>query len=592
MEIRAGVNLGRYQLLAEIGRGAAGTVYQALDPDIDRLVAIKIFSGFDTASEESESFRELFAQEARAAGRLMHPGIVAVYDRGEEPETQTPYIVMEYVAGQPLSKLLSGSSSRVEERFALQIAKEIAEALAFAHDKGVVHRDIKPSNILLTEEGNTKIADFGVARLDSSNPGVQGEILGTPAYMSPEQMMGGPLDGRTDIFSLGVILYTMLSGFRPFQGNGASTICFKVVNQEPVSITNLHLDLSKDAEYVVARAMAKDPEQRYATGTLMAQDLGDILDGKPPRSRAEVKNSVSADVVRVDRDYRPFLKTVGHTVTRATLSPSYDPESVPPLADRTPSTTTVVPQMPEPVVNSRYGRLATSPIVILGVVVGIASAAGAFVEHVQRTTLQSVDTSVGMPPVLRASMTLPPISPTSTASDEPEVVWHRQPKLKKPSATKAVDTDLDYTVARNSPPEAEAVPVNISAILSATPALMRTPIEAATAGKPTSLQLALQHNFAQAVISVWVDDQLAFSGIAHGAAKKRLFVLRGNIEGKELHEIRLLSGAHEIKVRVHTPDSQYDSSGSVRGNFLENQHAVLEIRCNKHGIELKLTSGS
>src|ERR1019366_3683566 len=138
MEIRAGVNLGRYQLLAEIGRGAAGTVYQALDPDIDRLVAIKIFSSLDATSDESEAFRELFAQEARAAGRLMHPSIVAVYDRGEEPETQTPYIVMEYVAGQPLSKLLSGSSSRIQERFALQIAKEIAEALAFAHDKGVV----------------------------------------------------------------------------------------------------------------------------------------------------------------------------------------------------------------------------------------------------------------------------------------------------------------------------------------------------------------------------------------------------------------------------------------------------------------------
>jgi hypothetical protein len=121
---------------------------------------------------------------------------------------------------------------------------------------------------------------------------------------------------------------------------------------------------------------------------------------------------------------------------------------------------------------------------------------------------------------------------------------------------------------------------------------MRAPIEAAAASKTTSLQLALQHNFAEAEVSVWVDDQLAFSGVAHGAAKKRFFVLHGNIEGKELHEIRVLSGAHEIKVRVHTADNQYDSSGSVRGNFVENQHAALEIRCNKHGIELKLTSGS
>lgn len=142
-----GASLGRYQLLAEIGRGAMGTVFQARDPEIDRLVAIKTFSVVDATSSEGEAFRARFAREARAAGGLTHPGIVTVYDVGEEPASGIPYIVMEYVAGQPLSRLLAASSSRIEERFALRLAKEIAEALAYAHEKRVVHCDVKPASL-------------------------------------------------------------------------------------------------------------------------------------------------------------------------------------------------------------------------------------------------------------------------------------------------------------------------------------------------------------------------------------------------------------------------------------------------------------
>jgi serine/threonine protein kinase len=586
MEIRAGVNLGRYQLLAEIGRGAAGTVFQALDPEIDRLVAIKIFSALDASSAESQSFREHFAQEARAAGRLTHPGIVAIYDRGEEQETNTPYIVMEYVAGQPLSKLLSASSSRVEETFALQIAKEIAEALAFAHEKGVVHRDVKPSNILINEEGNAKIADFGVAHLDSSNPNVEGEILGTPAYMSPEQLMGGPLDGRTDIFSLGVILYTMLSGFRPFQGNGASTICFKVVNQEPVSITNLHLDLSKDSEYVVARAMAKDLAQRYATGSEMAHDLGDILEGKAPRSRVESKSTVSADVFRVDRDYRPFLKAVGHTVTRATLLPRYDATTAS-TGEATPTSPINAVALPAPT-RSRFDRPATSPVLILAIVVGIASAAGAYAEHLQRTALSMADAAIGMPPVLNARMEVPSVAGFRR---RPVTAPTREAKPKENSPSQAAD-DLDYTVVHTRRAAPAPVPVVLAARYPATPLPMRASIEPLATPKPTTLQLALQHNFMEAEIFVWIDDKLAFSGISHGAAKKRLFVMRGGVEGKEVHDIQFPGGPHEVKVQVQSKEGQYDGSGTIHGNFVENRRALLEIRCNQRGIELKMSSGS
>jgi serine/threonine protein kinase len=586
MEIRAGISLGRYQLLAEIGRGAAGTVYQALDPDIDRLVAIKTFSALDPNSAESQSFRELFAQEARAAGRLMHPGIVAIYDRGEEPETQTPYIVMEYVAGQPLSKLLSASSARMEESFALRIAKEIAEALAYAHEKGVVHRDVKPSNILLTEEGNAKITDFGIARLDSSTPNVQGDILGTPAYMSPEQLMGGPLDGRTDIFSLGVILYTMLSGFRPFQGNGASTICFKVVNQEPVSITNLHLDLSRDSEYIVARAMAKDPEQRYATGTEMAHDLSDILEGKTPRSRNEVAGEVSADVIRVDRDYRPFLKAVGQSVTRATMAGALEAAAKPSAESRKP--TNVQPITLVSPVNPQQRKVGSmSPGMMLAAVIVVASAAGVWAEHAHRAAQRSKDDAIGMPQVLRAHIEVPRVSTMALEPDEPEVIVRvRKPRI---SVSKPQVPDLDYTVAQEtSSAPREFTTVAVVAPLSP-PVAPFVPPPAAT--KPATLQLELQHHLAEAELSVWIDDQLAYSGKTRGEAKKRMFVLRGPMAGKESRDIQIPSGRHEVKVRVRSKDGQYDESGTIHNNFLESQHESLEIRCNKRGIELKMTDG-
>jgi serine/threonine-protein kinase len=590
MEIRAGVNLGRYQLLAEIGRGAAGTVYQALDPDIDRLVAIKIFSALDPNSAETQSFRELFAQEARAAGRLMHPGIVAIYDRGEEPETQTPYIVMEYVAGQPLSKLLSTSSARIEERFALQVAKEIAEALAYAHEKGVVHRDVKPSNILLTEEGNAKITDFGIARLDSSSPQIQGDILGTPAYMSPEQLMGGPLDGRTDIFSLGVILYTMLSGFRPFQGNGASTICFKVVNQEPVSITNLHLDLSKDSDYVVARAMAKDPEQRYATGTEMAQDVGDILDGRTPRSRNDAAGNVSADVIRVDRDYRPFLKGVGQSVSRATLAASFESASKTPSEARTPTSATsssaLLSQSVPP--SAQSTRQAYSPVWVLAAIIGFASITGVWAEHMQRAALRSTDATMGMPPVLRAKIDVPQLSPLGSEADEPEVIVRVHKPLAR--AFKAQVPDLDYimTPGPETPPREYTTVAAVAPLSPPVPSFVPPP----PAIKPATLQLELQHHLADAELSVWIDDQLAYSGKSHGEARKRMFLLRGATAGKETHDIQIPSGRHEVKVRVHSKDGQYDESAAIHNNFLESQHSSLEIRCNRRGIELKMTGGS
>ena len=250
-----------------------GVVYRARDPKIDRLVAIKTISLAGIEESEEQEYRERFAQEARAAGRLAHPGIVTIFDAGEDPETHEPFFVMELVTGRPLSDEIASGGGRLPLAKAMQIACQVAEALQYAHSKGVIHGDIKPANILIAQDGHAKIADFGVARLNQSVATHAGKIFGSPAYMAPELLSGGEPDARSDLFSLGVMLYSMLTGFRPFQGNSARTVCFKVMNVEPVPVSSLQADLPLELDRIVQRAIAKDPADRYQSGSEFVADL-------------------------------------------------------------------------------------------------------------------------------------------------------------------------------------------------------------------------------------------------------------------------------------------------------------------------------
>ena len=292
MEDHRTERFGRYEILAELGRGAMGIVYKARDPKINRVVAVKTISLAGQPPEEELEYRERFFREAEAAGRLSHPGIVTIFDVGEEPETHAPYIVMEFVTGQSLDKvLLARNDNKLPPEIALQVALELAEALDCAHGQGVVHRDLKPANILVTGDGHVKIADFGVAKLNLANHTLGGRVLGTPAYMSPEQLGGEGVDGRSDLFSLGVVLYTVLTGYRPFQGNSARTVAFKVVNRDPVPATILDTGLPPGLDYIIMRAIAKDPSQRYQRGMEMVLDIQNLQQGREPWSKAKHPDS-------------------------------------------------------------------------------------------------------------------------------------------------------------------------------------------------------------------------------------------------------------------------------------------------------------
>ncbi len=276
METRWGKRFGRYEVVAEVGRGAMGVVYKARDPKIDRFVAVKTISLSGQNPEEEREYRERFFHEAQAAGRLLHPGIVTIFDTGEDPESHVAFIVMEFIAGQSLDRLLSDKTEKLPIDTALRLSEELAEALDHAHGQGVIHRDMKPANILVTPDVHAKIADFGIAKVNLANLTIPGRVMGTPAYMSPEQLEGEPVDQRSDLFSLGAILYHMVTGYGPFQGNSATTVCFKVANREPLRATAFDPDLPPELDSVIARAMAKDPAQRYQRGLEFALDLREL----------------------------------------------------------------------------------------------------------------------------------------------------------------------------------------------------------------------------------------------------------------------------------------------------------------------------
>ena len=252
-----------------------GVVYRGRDPRIDRTVAIKTvsLSGLEPSAEQE--YRERFVVEARAAGGLSHPGIVTIFDVGE-PDAETPYLVMEYVEGQTLDKVLGEDNQQLPLNTSLRIAQELAEALHYAHEQGVVHRDVKPANVLVTTDGHAKLADFGIAKLNQAQLTMPGQILGSPAYMAPEQLSEEGVDGRSDLFSVGVILYSMLTGHRPFQGNSATTVCFKLVNHAPLAVTAFNSQLPPELDSIVSRAIAKDPDQRYQTGMELANDIREL----------------------------------------------------------------------------------------------------------------------------------------------------------------------------------------------------------------------------------------------------------------------------------------------------------------------------
>ena len=263
------MKLGRYHILEEIGKGSMGVVFKAHDPQIDRILAVKALRPDRVTSE---AFVQRFLKEAQAIGRLSHPNIVTVYDAGLDGDTL--FIAMEFLPGHSLKSILE--QRRLSDQELIHIGVEVVEALDYAHQRGIVHRDIKPSNIIINPAGSVKITDFGVAHIEDPNTPAQtvaGEILGTPEYMSPEQVLGKPVDGRSDLYSLGVILYEMTTGKRPFRRENIAAT-FQAIMQETPEVPKRNASpIAGSLSALIMKSITKAPEQRFQTGREMAVPL-------------------------------------------------------------------------------------------------------------------------------------------------------------------------------------------------------------------------------------------------------------------------------------------------------------------------------
>ncbi|HWM94376.1 MAG TPA: serine/threonine-protein kinase [Thermoanaerobaculia bacterium] len=269
--------LGRYEIVDEIGKGAMGVVYLARDPLIGRLVALKTFRiGYSVRDQELEQFRIRFMREAQSAGILSHPNIVTIHDVVEQTDEGLAFIAMEYVRGTTLKALLQ-SDQPMSLAFVVDVVSQIAEALDYAHAHRVIHRDVKPANILITADNKIKITDFGIARLDTSNLTQEGQLLGTPNYMAPEQIQGKEIDHRADLFALGVVLYEMLTRHKPFQGENLTVVSHRIVYDHFTPPKEYAKELPPGVEQVLDRALDKDPARRYQRAKDMADDLRRVL---------------------------------------------------------------------------------------------------------------------------------------------------------------------------------------------------------------------------------------------------------------------------------------------------------------------------
>ncbi|MCA1901983.1 MAG: serine/threonine protein kinase [Candidatus Hydrogenedens sp.] len=289
--------IAKYEIIKEIGRGAMGVVYEAYDPSMKRKVAIKTArKDLSVSSSVADEIFTRFIREAVMAGKIQDPNVVTIYDM--DNEEGLAYIVMEYIEGDDLKTLL-GKKKKWPLEEVLKIANAICSALSVTHQHGIVHRDIKPSNILITKDGKIKLTDFGIAKLPDSTLTQEGTLIGTPHYMSPEQFTGGEIDGRSDQFSLAVVLYELITGEKPFTGEMLNVIMHKVLRTQPLPPSDLNVSIPKALDDVLLKAMSKNPNDRYPDMEAFAKALNECVEKSKPKKPTESSDTEAPTVISV-----------------------------------------------------------------------------------------------------------------------------------------------------------------------------------------------------------------------------------------------------------------------------------------------------
>ncbi len=423
--------VGRYEITGELGRGAMGVVYKALDPTIGRTVALKTMR-LDVHGLDAQEMVRRFQNEARAAGVLNHPNIVTIYDAGEQDGIF--YIAMEFIEGTTLHELLAEKRVLATDEV-LQLTRQICRGLDYAHSNSIVHRDIKPANIMITGNGTVKIMDFGIAKSGGQVTNT-GQVLGTPNYMAPEQVKGRQLDGRSDLFSLGVILYEMLTGEKPFVGQNVTTIIYKIVNENPITPRDLDVTVHPGLSAIVTKALAKAPDDRYQTGADLVRDLENYKLAGPVRtgSTAAISPAPSAPEKTL---VLPLRVVAGNTARVAGAA-------APALAKK-----------PVPVKRPTTAILSSKRSVLLATIVTIVvlgSAMGGYAYHRTRVKMQQLAEEAK-------------IKEAQQAAREPIAIAIPAPTPEEHKEEIAPDTTVKFFPAKKSAP-AQKVPTPLKATSS------------------------------------------------------------------------------------------------------------------------------
>jgi serine/threonine-protein kinase len=484
--------LGRYEILSEIAHGAMGVVYKARDPLIDRVVAIKTVT-IGLSAAETEAFERRFFREAKSAGRLNHPNVVTIHDVGKSDDVA--YIAMEFLDGKSLRDIIDSGVVLPPQRIA-DIAAEIAEGLAFAHRNQVVHRDVKPANVMVLASGAVKITDFGIALLPTGTRTLAGNVFGSPRYTSPEQVMGRPVDGRSDIFSLGAVVYEMLTGNPPFSGGDLNSILKQVLSDPTPPPSSHNPKLPRAFDHIVGKALAKDPQDRYQDAQEMASDLRNF-------DSIEFQSPAPPPLPALEHPTTPFATTATELASAA------DEERIAPGLDAV-MPGAGVPWWRRPRII--IGAAAALVVVVLAAVIAsrdqatstsTVTAAGEASRPASTGTIAPAPAVLAPPPVLPVSNKPPPISELPA-------------KVAAAPAKSAVPTTTDAAPAKAAAaPAAESAPAQTAA--------------APVVPKPTG-RIAL-------AVAPW--GEVYVDGRKRGISPP-------------MHELRLAPGKHVVEIRNTT----------------------------------------
>jgi Protein kinase domain len=530
--------IGRYEIGRELGRGAMGVVYEAHDPVLGRTIALKTIHPAIAGKDDRDAFESRFFTEARVAARLQHPGIVVVHDVGRDVEAGALYIALEHLKGRTLAELTDGGRS-LPWREAARILASAARALHHAHTHGIIHRDMNPANVMVLDSGETKLMDFGIAKIEASLHSLTtpGEFLGTPLYAAPEQANGGAITNRTDIFALGAIGYTLVTGRPAFLGDTVARIVMRVVGEDPGPASLIAPGVPAELDGILARAISKDPAARYGDALAMAEDLEAVLEGRSPKhltgdGTARTSPPAGLELVVADDD---SVHQALHALV-ADAPPPSDTITMPPPWAVAPAKGGVAAKAPgrSPVspVRSRRATIARRLLLVgLGVLGGVA------VSHLL---------------VSRSASVSQPQAPAPRVSSDP-----------------AASPPVAPSAGRTGP--------------ATQPSLLDPP--PLPQPEPGKLSIDFEHPLKNGLLRIWLDEDLVVEQRLAGETEKKALVFTVR-KGSYRDVLEVAPGRHTLRVQVAWDDDS--KTDAIVGTFQPGATRRLQVRLGRLRKNLSL----